>query len=34
MEAVCFAIVVITAALPLVSAANAVAELCRAFAQL
>ncbi|HZS19037.1 MAG TPA: hypothetical protein VFA51_14000 [Candidatus Udaeobacter sp.] len=33
-EAVCFAIVVFTAALPLVSAAKAVAELCRAFAQL
>jgi hypothetical protein len=33
-EAVCFAIVVITAAVPLVSAANAVVELCRAFAQL
>jgi hypothetical protein len=34
LEAVCFAIVVITAAVPLVSAANAVVELCRAFAQL
>jgi hypothetical protein len=34
VEAVCFAIVVITAAVPLVSAANAVVELCRAFAQL
>jgi len=34
IEAVCFAIVVITAALSLVSAANAVAELCRAFSQL
>jgi hypothetical protein len=33
-EAVCFAIVVITATVPLVSAANAVVELCRAFAQL
>jgi len=32
-EAVCFVIVVFTAALPLVSAAKAVAELCRAFAQ-
>jgi hypothetical protein len=34
VEAVCFAIVVITAAVPLVGAANAVVELCRAFAQL
>ncbi len=34
VEAVCFAIVVIAAALPLLSAANAVADLCRAFAQL
>jgi hypothetical protein len=34
MEAVCFAIVVITAAVPLISAANAVFELCRAFTQL
>ena len=34
VEAVCFAIVVITAAVPLVSAANAVVELCRAFGQL
>jgi hypothetical protein len=34
VEAVCFAIVVITAAVPLVSAANAVVELCGAFAQL
>ena len=33
-EAVCFAIVIITAAVPLVSAANAVVELCRAFARL
>jgi hypothetical protein len=32
-EAVCFAVVVFTSALPLVSAAKAVAELCRAFAQ-
>ena len=34
VEAVCFAIVVITAAVPLVSAANAVVELSRAFGQL
>ena len=34
VEAVCFAIVIITAAVPLVSAANAVIELSRAFAQL
>jgi hypothetical protein len=34
VEAVCFAIVVITAAVSLVGAANAVVELCRAFAQL
>ena len=34
IEAVCFAIIIITAAVPLVSATNAVAELCRAFAQL
>ena len=34
VEAVCFEIVVITAAVPLVRAANAVVELCRAFAQL
>jgi hypothetical protein len=33
-EAVCFAVVIITAAVPLVSAANAVVDLCRAFAQL
>lgn len=33
-EAVCFAVVIITAAIPLVSAANAVVELCRAFAPL
>ena len=32
-EAVCFAIIIITAAAPMVSATNAVAELCRAFAQ-
>ena len=34
VEAVCFAIIIITAAAPLVSAANAVMDLCRAFAQL
>jgi hypothetical protein len=34
VEAVCFAVVIITTAVPLVSAANAVVELCRAFAQL
>jgi hypothetical protein len=34
VEAVCFALVIITSAVPLVSAANAVVELCRAFAQL
>jgi hypothetical protein len=34
VEAVCFAIVVITAAVSLVGAANAVVELCRAFAHL
>jgi hypothetical protein len=34
VEAVCFAVIIITAAVPLVSAANAVVELCRAFAQL
>jgi hypothetical protein len=34
VEAVCFAIIIITAAVPLVSATNAVVELCRAFAQL
>ena len=33
-EAVCFAVVIITAAISLVSAANAVVDLCRAFAQL
>jgi len=32
IEAVCFAVIIITAAMPLVSAANAVVELCRAFA--
>jgi hypothetical protein len=34
VEAVCFAIIIITAAAPLVSAANAVVDLSRAFAQL
>jgi hypothetical protein len=34
VEAVCFAILIITAAVPLVSATNAVVELCWAFAQL
>lgn len=34
VEAVCFAVVIITAAVSLVSAANAVVDLCRAFAQL
>jgi hypothetical protein len=34
VEAVCFVLIIITAAAPLVSAANAVADLCRAFAQL
>jgi hypothetical protein len=34
VEAVCFGIIIITAAVPLVSAANAVVDLCRAFAQL
>ncbi|MGB9474942.1 MAG: hypothetical protein WCE87_07715 [Candidatus Udaeobacter sp.] len=33
VEAVCFAVIIITAAVPLVSAANAVVELCRAFVQ-
>lgn len=32
-EAVCFAVVIITAAVPLIGAANAVVDLCRAFAQ-
>jgi hypothetical protein len=32
-EAVCFVLIIITATAPLVSAANAVADLCRAFAQ-
>jgi hypothetical protein len=34
VEAICFALVIITAAVSLVSAATAVIELCRAFAQL
>jgi hypothetical protein len=34
VEAVCFVVIIITAAAPLVSAANAVVDLCRAFAQL
>jgi hypothetical protein len=34
VEAICFLLIVVTAAVPLVSAANAVVELCRAFAQL
>jgi hypothetical protein len=34
VEAVCFVLITITAAAPLVSAATAVADLCRAFAQL
>jgi hypothetical protein len=33
VEAVCFAVIIVTAAVPLVSVTNAVAELCRAFAQ-
>jgi hypothetical protein len=33
-EAICFVLIILTAAVPLVSAANAVGELCRAFAQL
>jgi hypothetical protein len=33
VEAVCFVLIVLTAAAPLVSAANAVVDLCRAFAQ-
>jgi hypothetical protein len=32
IEAVCFVLLVLTAVMPLVSAANAVVELCRAFA--
>jgi hypothetical protein len=34
VEALCFAIIIITAAVPLVSAANAMVDLCSAFAQL
>jgi hypothetical protein len=34
IEAVCFVVLVLTAAVPMVSATNAVVELCRAFAQL
>jgi len=34
MEAVCFVLIVFTAAAPLVIAAHAVADLCRAFAQI
>ena len=34
VEAVCFVLIIITAAAPLVSAANAVVDLCRAFSQL
>jgi hypothetical protein len=34
VEAVCFVIIILTAAAPLVSAANAVVDLWRAFAQL
>jgi hypothetical protein len=34
VEAVCFVLITITAAAPLVSTANALADLCRAFAQL
>jgi hypothetical protein len=33
-EAVCFVVLILTAAVPMVSATNAVADLCRAFAQL
>jgi hypothetical protein len=33
LEATCFVLIIITAAAPLVSAANAVVDLCRAFAQ-
>lgn len=33
LEAFCFVLIVITAAAPLVSATNAVVDLCRAFAQ-
>ncbi|HEU5246909.1 MAG TPA: hypothetical protein VFU09_07450 [Candidatus Udaeobacter sp.] len=34
VEAICFVIIIITAAVPMVGATNAVVELCRAFAQL
>jgi hypothetical protein len=34
VEAVCFLLIIVTAAVPLVGAANAVVDLCRAFAQL
>ena len=34
VEAICFAVIIITAGVSLVSAAKAVIELCRAFAQL
>jgi hypothetical protein len=34
VEAVCFVLIIITAAVPLVGAADAVVDLCRAFAQL
>jgi len=34
VEAVCFVLIIITAVAPLVSAANAVVDLCRAFAHL
>jgi hypothetical protein len=33
-EAVCFVVIIITAAVPMVGATNAVVDLCRAFAQL
>jgi hypothetical protein len=33
VEAVCFVLITVTAAAPLVGAANAVVDLCRAFAQ-
>jgi hypothetical protein len=33
VEALCFVLIIITAAAPLVSATNAVVDLCRAFAQ-
>jgi hypothetical protein len=34
VEAICFVVIIITAAVPMVGATNAVVELCRAFAQL